>query len=241
MVVTRNGQSAQPVTLPVTQTAPGLFTNSYGPGQAAVLNQDGLRNGELYAAPRGFINTLFGTGEGQTDPPGVTGQLAGYPGPTPVAPLGVKIGGVDAEIIYKGSAPGEVAGILQLNVRVPPSVQPGPNSVVVTVGNASSRADVTVNVLGPDGRTGLVAYNNTGTTDVQVTVYRPDAPASPIALGTVAPGNYIAFSRTTVGNDWWIQVNSSPLRVISQVCGYASTAQPPYWGCAGTADAPFPR
>ena len=240
MVVTRNGQSSPPIALPVAAASPAVILDS--PGRAAVLNEDGLRNSPQVGAPRGTVVTLFGTGEGQTNPPGVTGSISGSDPPKPAAPLTVQIGGVNADILYAGSAPGEVAGLLQLNVRVPASVQPGPNAVVVKVGDAASPSNVTMTVLGPDGRTAAVGYRNTGTTPVQLTLYKPDAPATPIPLGTVAPGSpntIFIFSSKPAGNDWWIHVNSSPLRVVSQVCPFNATGTVQFWSCIGTADTPF--
>ena len=77
---------------------------------------------------------------------------------------------------------------------------------------------------------------------MQLTLYKPDAPATPIPLGTVAPGSpntIFIFSSKPAGNDWWIQVNSSPLRVVSQVCPFNATGTVQFWSCIGTADTPF--
>ena len=89
---------------------------------------------------------LFGTGEGQTNPPGVDGKLAAGVFPKPVLPLSVRIGGVNAEILYAGAAPGLVAGVIQVNARVPDGVPSGDVPVLVTVGSASSHPELTVAV-----------------------------------------------------------------------------------------------
>ncbi len=39
--------------------------------------------------------------------------------PNPVMTVMVKIGGVDAEVLYAGAAPGLISGLLQVNVRIP--------------------------------------------------------------------------------------------------------------------------
>jgi uncharacterized protein (TIGR03437 family) len=84
VVASYNGQTSQQVTLPVVETAPGLFTtNSSGSGQAAMLNQDGSVNSAQFAAPRGSIVSFYGTGEGQTSPPGADGKIALSVGPIP--------------------------------------------------------------------------------------------------------------------------------------------------------------
>jgi uncharacterized protein (TIGR03437 family) len=37
----------------------------------------------------------------------------------PMVPVSVRIGGVGADVLYAGAAPGLVSGVLQINVRVP--------------------------------------------------------------------------------------------------------------------------
>lgn len=60
--------------------------------------------------------------------------------------MNVSIGGVDAQVEYAAGAPGLVAGVMQINVRVPLSVHGGELPVLVTVGSAVSRPNVTVAV-----------------------------------------------------------------------------------------------
>ena len=144
------GRLSNTITLPVTATAPGLFTaDASGSGQAAVLNQDGVTvNGPANPAPVGSVISLFATGEGQTDPPGVDGKPANTaPLPKPLATVTVTIGGINAEVVYAGAAPTLVAGVLQVNVRIPLGVTPG-NAVpvIVRVGNQSSQLGVTLAV-----------------------------------------------------------------------------------------------
>jgi uncharacterized protein (TIGR03437 family) len=50
----------------------------------------------------------------------------------------VQISGVDADVLYAGSAPGQVSGIFQVNVRVPDSVTGSVNRIVVTVDGTPS-------------------------------------------------------------------------------------------------------
>ena len=89
---------------------------------------------------------LYGTGEGITDPVGQDGQLATSVYPKPRQPVTVRIGGKDAEVLYAGAAPGLVAGVFQINVKIPEGLTPGPQPVVVQVGTASSSPEVTVAV-----------------------------------------------------------------------------------------------
>lgn len=88
---------------------------------------------------------LFGTGEGQTTPPGSDGALAlATPVPKPVAEVSITIDGQPAEILYAGSAPGSVAGLFQVNVRIPASAGTGAVPVVLTVGSVHSQAGLTM-------------------------------------------------------------------------------------------------
>ena len=143
------GKRSAAVTLPVAQAAPGLFTlDSSGKGPGAILNgEDGTVNSASNAVARGSIAVLYATGEGQTEPPGVDGKPVTEPLPKPRLPVSVRIGGLEAEVLYAGGAPGLVAGVLQVNVRVPHGVTPG-NAVPVllTVGNAPSQPAVTLAV-----------------------------------------------------------------------------------------------
>lgn len=142
-----NGNSSNAVSLPVSSTAPALFTtNSSGAGQGAILNQDGSVNSSANAAQAGSVIVLFGTGGGQTNPGGVDGSIAGNVAPQPLAPVSVNIGGMNAKVLYAGGAPGLVEGVLQINAQIPESVGPGEVPVVVTIGQASSPTGVTVSV-----------------------------------------------------------------------------------------------
>jgi uncharacterized protein (TIGR03437 family) len=60
---------------------------------------------------------IYAAGFGQTEPPSVNGQINGV-GKLSVATV-VLFGEQTAEILYAGPAPGQVAGITQINVRVP--------------------------------------------------------------------------------------------------------------------------
>jgi uncharacterized protein (TIGR03437 family) len=145
MVVEYQGQRSAPLTVRVVETGPGLFSaNASGTGPGAFLNQDGSVNTASNAAARGSVVILYGTGEGQTNPPGQDGRLVGTPLPAPVAGVQVTIGGQRADVLYAGGAPGLTAGLFQLNVVVPPQVQTGNQPVVIRVGNNESQRGVTI-------------------------------------------------------------------------------------------------
>jgi uncharacterized protein (TIGR03437 family) len=144
--VDANGVRSPAVTLPVVASAPGLFTaDATGKGQAAALNQDGTLNGRGMGVRAGEVLVLYGTGEGQTLPLGQDGAVTGSDTPRPVQPVRVTIGGKEGVVLYAGAAPGLVAGVFQLNVRVPADVASGDAvPVVVRVGENASAEGVTV-------------------------------------------------------------------------------------------------
>jgi uncharacterized protein (TIGR03437 family) len=147
MVVTHNGQSSSPVTVGVASSVPGLFTaDASGKGQGAFSSVDSRPNSAQNPAVKGSIVTLYATGEGQTSPPSVDGKIAVPPYTVPLLQVSVTIDGLPAEVDYKGGAPGEVAGVMQINVRIPAAAHSGNVPVVLTVGNAKSQDLVTVAV-----------------------------------------------------------------------------------------------
>jgi uncharacterized protein (TIGR03437 family) len=147
------GQLSSGMQFTVTDAAPGVFSvNQQGSGQGAILNQDYSVNGPLSAntkpASRGSVVMIYATGEGQTSPAGVDGKVnSSTPYPAPLLPVSVVIGGLDAEVLYAGAAPGFVSGALQINARVPAGVSPGDAvSVQVRVGTRSAQSGITMAV-----------------------------------------------------------------------------------------------
>jgi uncharacterized protein (TIGR03437 family) len=141
------GRRSNTIALPVVNAAPALFTaDSSGRGPGAILNENSTPNSAANPAARGSVVVLYLTGEGATSPAGVDGKPAAVPLPAPRLPVAVSIGGVDAPVLYAGGAPGLVAGVMQVNVRIPAGVPPGSQPIIVNVGSASSRPDVTLAV-----------------------------------------------------------------------------------------------
>lgn len=140
------GERSTPVSLQLAAAAPAIFTaDSSGKGNAAILNQDGSVNSPNLPAEKGSVVVFYATGEGETDPPGVDGQPAPAVFPKPKLPVWVRIGGIDAQVLYAGAAPGLVAGVLQVNARIPDTVTPGAAvPLLLTVGTVASRPDVTI-------------------------------------------------------------------------------------------------
>ena len=152
VVVEYQGVRSPAVELAVAPSAPALFTlDSTGKGQAGMLNEKGCCNSARNPAVRGGFAALYATGAGQTAPPGIDGAMAAFDRiadyPVPALPVRVTVGGRPAEIQYAGAAPHAVAGLLQVNFRVPGDA-PTSDAVplVLMVGDARSPDGVTMAV-----------------------------------------------------------------------------------------------
>jgi len=146
--VVSSGFQSETWGVPLAPAAPGIFAaGSLGIGQAAALNQDNSPNSAANPAARGQVIQFFGTGEGLTSPQNVTGGVTPSSGNTTTLPVKVTIGGIDAAVSYHGSAPGEAAGVLQVDAMVPSGVTPGAAvPVIITVGGQPSQAGITIAV-----------------------------------------------------------------------------------------------
>jgi uncharacterized protein (TIGR03437 family) len=136
-------------TAPVAAAAPALFSlDASGRGGGAFLNQDGTVNGPARPAVRGEVVVLYANGLGQMSPVPGDGEVPVAPDlPRLTPPPTVRIGGVLADVVYAGAAPGMVAGVVQINVRVPDGVAPGDAvPVEIQAGGAISGAVVTLAV-----------------------------------------------------------------------------------------------
>ncbi|MDE3166187.1 MAG: hypothetical protein KGN36_10295, partial [Acidobacteriota bacterium] len=139
------GGVSLPFGIPVVPAVPGLFTaDASGFGPLAALNVDGSLNRPANPAQSGLPVVVFGTGEGQTSPAGVDGLVMNVPAAPLLAPA-VTVGGVPATVDYFGPAPGEVAGVFQLNFRVPADAPRGDAvPVTVRVGGAGAAKTTTI-------------------------------------------------------------------------------------------------
>lgn len=152
--ITYQGQTQSTASaIPIAATVPGVFTaNAAGFGQAAAINQDGTLNGPNSPAQQGSFISLYVTGEGQTTPAGIDGKPASAPLPQPVQTVSVTLNGQFVPVTYAGGAPTLVAGIMQVNVQIPPNILSIPTTlpvavpVVVYVGVTGSQANTTISV-----------------------------------------------------------------------------------------------
>ena len=118
---------------------PIAASNATTPG---LVGRPGLLPGAVFAPARpGDVVTLFMTGLGATDPAFQPGELPDRAGST-VLPVTVSIGGIDlapGDVLYAGVAP-TLAGVYQLNIRIPATTVDGDISVRVRIGNFTTPA-----------------------------------------------------------------------------------------------------
>jgi uncharacterized protein (TIGR03437 family) len=110
------------------------------------LNFDGSVNGNTNPARRGSIVTFFGTGAGPTEPALQDGSVA--PAALSLASENVRlfIGGVEAQVLYAGAAPGLVGAVVQINARIAGGTPRGPQPVLFVVDGIESGDSVTLAV-----------------------------------------------------------------------------------------------
>ena len=135
-----NGSTTvQPASMPVAAIAPGIFTLGGNPnGQAVMINEDGTLNSEKNPARQGSIVTIYATGLNNTQTPLATGIIAQGADPL-IFQSGLQVSSAgfgQGEITYAGAAPGFVAGLTQINFRLPASIFHGYANVYVSLGNS---------------------------------------------------------------------------------------------------------
>jgi uncharacterized protein (TIGR03437 family) len=120
------GVRSKPVRLGVVGANPAIFgTNPYGRGNAQARNENGTMNDAQHAAARGSVVTLYSTGF-------ATANL----------PVEVHIGGRPAELISTRESSTR-AGVIEVDVRVPDTVEPADfQPVVLHVGNLFSQPGI---------------------------------------------------------------------------------------------------
>jgi uncharacterized protein (TIGR03437 family) len=126
------GVRSDPVAVPVLASRPGIFSlDSTGQGQGAILNEDGTVNSASNPAQRGSVITIFATGGGEAAPGVADGEIVSGVLPRTSLPVSVFFArGLyeewgQSEVLYAGGSPGSVAGLLQVNVRVPANAGAG--------------------------------------------------------------------------------------------------------------------
>jgi uncharacterized protein (TIGR03437 family) len=142
------GEMSAAFPVKVQARTPALFTlSASGAGPAAVLNADDLSvNGASNPVLRGHYIALFATIGGAAGD-GVDGRIETAVS-KPNLPLTVTIGGAEKiKPSYAGAAPGFVSGAVQINVKVPDDVSPGPDvPISLTIDGVTSPSGVTLAV-----------------------------------------------------------------------------------------------
>jgi len=142
VTVQYNGGTSDLFPLAVVDSAPGIFTQSYGPGQAWALNDDGTFNSTGNKVGRGGWIVFWATGQGPVNPGGQDGEIVTTPKNVNL-PVRVAIDGIEAPLIYAVLV---YTGEVQIAARVPTGSRTGDVPLLLSIGGASSRNDVTVSV-----------------------------------------------------------------------------------------------
>jgi uncharacterized protein (TIGR03437 family) len=146
-----HGAMSEALEVDVAPAAPGVFRADQT-GQGAIINyngKSGTYNSADNPAPKGSTVSIYVTGEGMTVPASVDGMIhpSVLPLPEPMLPVRVLVGGIEAEWSYAGSAPASVAGLMQINVKIPDGVGVGPVPVLVMIGDHPSQEGIFVSVM----------------------------------------------------------------------------------------------
>jgi len=137
LVVSRNGQQGLPVNVPLLAVQPAIYSS--GGTAAIVVHNVGytLVTRENPLVP-GEVAFLYASGLGQVSNPPAAGVGA------PLQPLSeallkpsLSLGNRPAEVLFAGLAPG-LAGVFQVNFRVPAGVASGSQPLVLTSGALAS-------------------------------------------------------------------------------------------------------
>lgn len=142
------GTRSSSIALTVAAAAPAIFTaNQSGKGQGSILNQDYTVNSAAAPAGMGSVVMIYATGGGAMSSTVLDGSIAQAPFATLSQNVVVRIGGVAAQVLYQGAAPGIVQGVLQINAVVPDGIAPGDTvPIELTIGGVTSPAGVTLAV-----------------------------------------------------------------------------------------------
>ena len=135
-IVTASGASNE-VVLGVRDVRPEIF---------AVSNQNGTQNNPNNPAHAGDYLSIWASGLGQTNPPGMDGAIPTAAGGAPLAAITLQAATVESEemafggapapvnvaVLYAGNAPGLVSGVVQINFQMPDLAPPFPSSIPVS-------------------------------------------------------------------------------------------------------------
>jgi uncharacterized protein (TIGR03437 family) len=135
-----SGALVDTATLAVASVDPAIFTQTgSGAGQGSILNQDESVNSAANPALRGGYAAVYVTGFGSFNSPSPDG-LSRLSNTVTAA-----VGGVNAPVVYAGDAPGETAGLQQINIQIPANAPAGAGvPIVLTVDGVNTQPGITI-------------------------------------------------------------------------------------------------
>jgi uncharacterized protein (TIGR03437 family) len=138
LVVENNGVISNQARIGIVSAVPAIYGGAAVYQHlpvAAALNQDGTINTRSNPATPGSIVSVFGTGIGTLVPQPADGTVISGATPALRTDIVVFVGpGGPAEVLYAGPAPGEVAGIMQVNFRLPDDLNQTPTILLFAGG-----------------------------------------------------------------------------------------------------------
>lgn len=125
-----------------------MFTISgSGSGQAVAVNQDGTICDASHPAIPGSYITVYFTGGGTTNPPGMSGSVTDSVLRRLTQTALATVGNEPATVTFAGAAPTFVDGVGQLNICLGENTPSGPaQPLILTVGINSSPSTATIAV-----------------------------------------------------------------------------------------------
>ncbi len=137
LVVTSSGFSTPAAVVDILPIAPGLFQTTGG--HITAVNQDGSFNSPVNPARTGTVVVLYATGTGAFARALPSGGLTPPDSLDTInSSVTVTVGGTAAELLFAGAAPGQGSGLAQINVRLPVTLRPGEQSLVLNVAGQPS-------------------------------------------------------------------------------------------------------
>jgi uncharacterized protein (TIGR03437 family) len=134
-----SGAGTAAKTVPVAATAPAVFSldgSGAGPGAIQHAATYQVVTGANPASAREIIS-IYCTGLGAVNPPAQTGAAPPVPAPQTIAFVQVSVGGVAAQVLFAGAAPG-FAGLYQVNVQVPEGTPSGAQPLQIIQNSVAS-------------------------------------------------------------------------------------------------------
>jgi uncharacterized protein (TIGR03437 family) len=136
--VSNNGVMSKAVVFPIVEAQPGIFAYSTsGLTFGAILHANFQLADTAHPAKAGETVLIYCTGLGAVLSPPADGAAAN--GQRTMTTATVTIGGTKAVVSFSGLAPGFV-GLYQINAEIPSGLAAGNQTVVASVGNASSNS-----------------------------------------------------------------------------------------------------